>query len=64
MAPAPPLLSSDLGSNRHCAAHNFWRELFLPSENLLNTLNRLNKKKFPDDIIPSSRVFIVFTREY
>ena len=45
--PPPPLLSSDLGSNRHCAAHNFWRELFLPSENLLNTLNRLNKKHSP-----------------
>ena len=45
--PPPPLLSSDLGSNRHCAAHNFWRELFLPLENLLNTLNRLNKKHSP-----------------
>ena len=38
-------MAPDLGSNRHSAAHNFWRELFLPLENLLNTLKRLNKKQ-------------------
>ena len=76
-APSPPLLSSDLGSNRHCTAHNFWRELFLPSENLLNTLKRLNKKHslmilciypvyllyLPGNIKHSNPLFLGFSRQ-